>query len=129
MLYWAEGSKTGNAVRLTNSDARMVRFFCRFLVTALGIDPLNIRVSINVYTNNGLSIRDVENYWLRLLALPRTCLRKHTLKHMPTSSSGRARGRLPYGVCRVVVHSTEALQHIYGAIQEYGGFEEPAWLG
>jgi len=89
MLYWAEGSKTGNAVRLTNSDAHMVRFFCRFLVTALGIDPLDIRVSINVYTNNGLSIQDVEEYWLRMLDLPRTCLRKHTVNHMPTSSSGR----------------------------------------
>ena len=23
---------------------------------------------------------------------------------------------------------THLIQHIYGAIQEYGGFEEPAWL-
>jgi hypothetical protein len=56
-------------------------------------------------------------------------LRKHTLNHMPTSSSGRARNKLPYGVCTVYVHSTRVVQHIYGAIQEYGGFDEPAWLG
>jgi hypothetical protein len=24
--------------------------------------------------------------------------------------------------------NTWIVQHIYGAIQEYGGFEEPAWL-
>jgi len=24
--------------------------------------------------------------------------------------------------------STEIVQHIYGAIQEYAGFEEPRWL-
>jgi hypothetical protein len=48
---------------------------------------------------------------------------------MPTSSSGRAKNKLPYGVCTVVVHSTSVAQHIYGAIQEYAGFEEPAWLG
>jgi hypothetical protein len=47
---------------------------------------------------------------------------------LPTSSSGRARNKLPYGVCTLRVHSTWMVQHIYGAIQEYGGFDEPAWL-
>ena len=47
------------------------------------------------------------------------------LNHMPTSSSGRARNKLPYGVCTLRVHSTWMVQHIYGAIQEYAGFDEP----
>lgn len=47
---------------------------------------------------------------------------------MPTSSSGRAKNKLPYGVCTLRSHNTWMLQHIYGAIQEYGSFEEPAWL-
>lgn len=50
------------------------------------------------------------------------------LNHTPTSSSGRARKKLPYGVCTLTVCSTRLVQHIYGAIQEYGGFDEPAWL-
>jgi hypothetical protein len=129
MLYWAEGSKNRNDVRLTNSDTRMVRFFCRFLVESLGVDPRDIRVSINVHTNNGLTIGEIEAHWLEALGLPRTCLRKHTLNHTPTSSSGQARGRLPFGVCRVSLCSTQTVQHIYGAIQEYAGFHEPAWLG
>jgi hypothetical protein len=128
MLYWAEGSKDRNDVRLTNSDARLVRFFCRFLVESLAIDPHDIRLSINVYTNNGLTIAEIEEHWLKILGLPRSCLRKHTLNHTPTSSSGRARGRLPFGVCRVSVCRTQAVQHIYGAIQEYVGFDEPAWI-
>jgi hypothetical protein len=36
--------------------------------------------------------------------------------------------RLPYGTCRLMVHSTQVVQHIYGAIQEYGGFDRPEWL-
>ena len=55
-------------------------------------------------------------------------LRKHTLNHMPTSSSGRARHRLPYGIWTILVGSTRAVQHIYGAIQQYTGFDEPSWL-
>jgi hypothetical protein len=128
MLYWAEGAKGCNVVKLVNSDPHMVRFFRRFLVETLGVDPARLRVSVNVYTNNGLTIDQIERYWLKLLELPRTCLRKHTLNHMPTSSSGRARGRLPYGVCTLCLNNTEVVQHIYGAIQEYGDFVEPAWL-
>ena len=50
------------------------------------------------------------------------------VNHFPTSSSGRAKRKLPYGVCSLTVHSAWMLQHIYGAIQEYAGFDEPAWL-
>lgn len=93
------------------------------------VDARSLRRQGLVYTTNGLSIERIERRWLDLLDLPATCLRKHTLNHMPTSSSGRARNKLPYGVCTVYVHSTRVVQHIYGAIQEYGGFDEPAWLG
>jgi hypothetical protein len=33
-----------------------------------------------------------------------------------------------YGVCALELHSTRVVQHIYGAIQEYAGFDKPAWL-
>lgn len=128
LLYWAEGSKGRNAVKFSNSDARMAQLFRRFLTESLAIEPLAIRVSLNVYTTNDLSIDQIEKHWLDVLQLPRECLRKHTLDHLPTSSSGRARNKLPYGVCTLKVHSTHAVQHIYGAIQEYAGFDEPAWL-
>jgi hypothetical protein len=128
MLYWAEGSKSRNCLKLANSDPRMQQFFRRFLTASLGIDPERIRVSLNVYTTNGLAIEEIERYWLDLLDLPRTCVRKHTLDHMPTSSSGRGKNKLPYGVCSLRVNSTWAVQHVFGAIQEYAGFEEPAWL-
>lgn len=36
--------------------------------------------------------------------------------------------KLPYGTCRLVVHSTQVVQTIYGSIQEYGGFDRPEWL-
>jgi hypothetical protein len=128
MLYWAEGTKSRSAIQFTNSDPHMVRFFLRFLTDALGIEVPTIRLSLNVYTNNGLAIEEIESFWLNLLGLPKTSVRKHTLNHLPTSSSGRAKKRLPFGVCTLVVHNTWMLQHIYGAIQEYAEFDEPAWL-
>jgi hypothetical protein len=79
-------------------------------------------------TNNGLSIAEIECHWLSALDLPPQCLRRHILNHKPTSSSGLKRRKLPYGVCTLRLGSTRILQHIYGAIQEYAGFEEPRWL-
>jgi hypothetical protein len=128
MLYWAEGGKRRNCVKFANSDPHMVLLFRRFLTEALAIDRARICLAINAYTNNGLSIEEIEGFWLQLLDLPRCSVRKHTLNHLPTSSSGRARNRLRHGVCFLIVHSTRTIQHIYGAIQEYAGFEEPRWL-
>ena len=56
MLFWAEGSKRRNTIHFTNSDPQMLRFFRRFLVDALGLDPSDVHLSINVYTNNGMGI-------------------------------------------------------------------------
>jgi hypothetical protein len=128
MLYWAEGAKARNTIKFANSDPQMVLLFRRFLTDGLAIELDEIVMTLNVYTNNGLTIDEIERYWLDLLGLPPTAVRKHTLDHMPTSSSGRAKNKLPYGVCTLRVGSTWMLQHIYGAIQEYAGFDEPSWL-
>jgi hypothetical protein len=128
MLYWAEGAKSRNQAKFTNSDVRMLRLFRDFLVESLGVDIRQITLRLNVYTNNGLSVKEIESHWLDALELPRTCLRKHALNHTPTSSSGRAKGRLPYGVATLTLSCTQVVQHISGAIQEYAGFDEPAWL-
>lgn len=129
MLYWAEGAKARNTAALANSDVHVLRFFWRFLRECFGLAADDVVVSINVYTTNGLSIHHIERYWLDALDLPRSCCRKHLLNHTPTSSSGKKRHKLPYGVCTLrVKRSTWLVQHIYGAIQEYGDFEEPRWL-
>jgi hypothetical protein len=129
MLYWAEGSKKKNNLTFANSDLDMVRYFCHFLRVSLGVRPEQMTLRLNVYTGNGIPLREIEAHWLRALELPRSCLRGHTLDHTPTSSSGRKKNRLPYGVASIrVLRSTRLVQHIYGAIQEYAGFEEPRWL-
>ncbi len=129
MLYWAEGRKARNTVQLVNSDASMVRFFRDATRGCFGVGSERFALRLNVYLGNGLTLRQVEDHWLEALDLPRSCLRGHQVNHFPTSSSGRKRNRLPYGVGSLrVSRSTEIVQHIYGAIQEYGSFDEPRWL-
>jgi hypothetical protein len=129
MLYWAEGAKARNTLNFANSDLNMVKLFCRFLRECLDVPGERITLRLNVYTGNGISLREIENHWLRALDLPRSCLRGHTINHTPTSSSGNKKNRLPYGVAQIrVLKSTHLVQHVLGAIQEYGAFNEPGWL-
>jgi hypothetical protein len=50
------------------------------------------------------------------------------INRVPSSSRQRRGHILPYGTARLDVHSVFVIQSIYGAIQEYAGFERPAWL-
>jgi hypothetical protein len=129
LLYWAEGTKTRNTVELANSDIHLIRLFLRFLGGCFEIGPRQLAFSLHVYTGNGLSIEEIEARWLIQLALPRSCLRKHSIDLKPSPTSGIKKNKLPYGVGTIrVLKSTWLVQHIYGAIQEYGGFEESRWV-
>lgn len=128
MVYWAEGTKNRNSCQLSNSDPQMMRNFKMFLTDSMGISPEKMTIALNVHLGNGLSIEEIEEHWLDALDLPRSVLRKHTINNLPTSSSGKKTNKLPFGVCSLRVYSTELVQHIFGAIQQYGGFDEPRWL-
>jgi hypothetical protein len=128
MLFWAEGSKSRNQLKMCNSDPHMLRFFRRFLTESMNVAARRMRIRLHVYLGNGLSLEQIENFWLGALDLPPSCLRKHSINPLPTSSSGKKKNKLPHGVCTLTVNDTRLVQHIYGAIQEYGGFEDRSWL-
>jgi hypothetical protein len=128
MLYWAEGAKSRNRIVFVNSDPDMIVFFCKFLRESLQVENDAITIRIMCYTNNGISQQEIEEFWLKKLNLPSTSLRKTTVNVKPRSSQQRGR-KLLYGVCALnVIRSTQWLQHIYGAVQEYIGIDKPEWL-
>jgi hypothetical protein len=129
MLYWAEGSKNRNSVQFVNSDPAMVRFFVAFLRTYYRVADESFRVDCNLFADHVQRQREIEQFWLDTLGLPASCLRKSTVNVYSKYSQKKRKNRLPYGTVRVCVHSTAIVQQIYGAIQEYGGFERPEWLG
>ena len=105
----------------------MLVFFMRFLREPLAIPESKFIARVICYTNNGIAQQDIEDYWLHKLALPRTALRKTIVNVQPSSSKRRGR-KLLYGVCVLSVHSVRAVQHVYGAIQEYVGIDKPEWV-
>lgn len=127
MLYWGEGAKGRNMLSMANSDAALMQYFIRFLRECFEIPDEKLTVSINCYLNNDITLREIEDYWLDVLQLPRSCLRKGQVNNQPQSSQQKGR-KLLYGTCTLSVYSTQLLQHVFGAIQEYSGIDNPDWV-
>ena len=130
MLYWGEGSKGKNVVQMSNSDAVLLRLFVDFLREFFGVDDEKFSLHVSCYTTNGLTVGEIEKYWLEQLALPSSVLRKPNVNNHPKSSQQKSvKTKLIHGICSVKFHSTEIVQQIFGSIQEFVGFENEKWLG
>jgi len=128
MLFWAEGSRHTNCVRLTNSDPALVCLFASFLRHYFDVPDQKFRVWCNLFADHADLQHEVEQFWLDALGLPRECLTKSTVNVYSRYSKKIRKNTLPYGTCRLTVHDVRIVQHLYGAIQEYAGFERPEWL-
>lgn len=124
MLYWAEGAKKRNMLYFVNSDPNMVLLYMRFLREELNISNDACSIYIHCHTHDQDEIHRIEQYWLDLLGLSESCLRKTQIK----KGSDTRKNILENGVCGIAVYSTEITHQIFGAIQEYGGFDNPDWL-
>jgi hypothetical protein len=115
MLFWAEGSKIKNQITFTNSDVNMMKLFVRFLIESLGVSASDISMRINCFLNNENEIDGVHDYWIDQLNIKGCSIQKPTIKitNLPVDN---------FGVCCINVFDTKLTQQLYGAIQEYGGF-------
>ena len=87
------------------------------------------RVTCNLFADHIERQTEIEQFWLSTLELPAFSLCRSMVNVYSKYSQKKRRNKLPYGTCRLSVHSTAVVQSIFGAIQEYGGFKRPEWLG
>lgn len=86
------------------------------------------RVTCNLFADHRVHQHEIEQFWLDCLDLPAACLRRSTVNRYSKHSQKKRRNKLPYGTCRLALYDTTVVQHIYGAIQEYGGFDREEWV-
>jgi helix-turn-helix protein len=129
MLFWAEGSRNRHVVEFVNSDPEMVRVFVGFLRRWFPQSERKIRITCNLFADHAKHQREIEDFWLASLDLPRSSLRRSAVNRYSKYSQKKRRNKLPHGTCKVTVADTQIVQHLYGAIQEYGSFEREEWLG
>jgi hypothetical protein len=128
MLFWAEGSKGRNSVGFVNSDPAMIKFFVQFLRTCYAVTDSKITVTCNLFVDHETRQREIEDFWLQLVGVSRARLRKTTVNRYSKYSTKKRQNKLPFGTCRITVCDTSLVQNLYGAIQEYGGFEREEWV-
>lgn len=127
MLYWGEGAKSSNDLRMVNSDLNMLVLFKRFLKDCYNVSDKDISLRVSCYRNSSISVEGIEQYWLTGLSLSRENLRKTTIDPI-SKYSKKKRKTLTYGTCSMVVHDVLVVQSIFGALQEYGQFTKESWL-
>lgn len=128
MLYWAEGAKERNSLKIVNSDPALLSVFASFLREHFDVPSERMIIRCNLFADHAERQREIETHWLTQLALPASSLRKSTVNVYSKHSQKKRTNKLPFGTCELRVHSTQIVQTIYGSIQEYGGFERPEWL-
>jgi len=82
----------------------------------------------NLFVDHEAHQREIEDFWLHLVGVSRARLRKTTVNRYSKYSTKKRQNKLPFGTCRITVCDTSLVQNLYGAIQEYGGFEREEWV-
>jgi len=124
-LFWGEGSKCKNYVRLVNSDPKLMSFFINFLRKYFSVANEDVALTFQYYLDNGLTLEEIQTYWCNQLKLPKSCLRKCTLKSKYYSTS---KIKHPYGICSIAIGNTQIAQQIFGSIKEYVNDNSDKWL-
>jgi hypothetical protein len=62
MLFWAEGARERNAIKFTNSDPAMVRFFLSFLRRCLAVPDDRVTVTCNLFADHIERQREIEDF-------------------------------------------------------------------
>ena len=68
MLYAGESAKRDGAVKFANTDARLVRLFCRWLRHYFSIDESRLRGRL--YLHEGLDLDAAMQFWTGVTGIP-----------------------------------------------------------
>jgi hypothetical protein len=108
-IYAGEGSKTDGAVKLANSDPRIVAFFCRWLRAHFDVDESRLRVRL--YLHQGLDLDAAERHWTRVTGIPRMQFGK---AYRAVPDVGIRHNKHEYGCASVVYTCTKTHRRIMG---------------
>ena len=100
-LYWGEGNKKNkNAVRLGNTNPRLIKKFIEFLVKVLGVDVKRLKFGLQIFSD--MSESNILKYWLGELSKFKISRRQFfKVTVTPSRSIGNYREKSKYGVLTV----------------------------
>jgi hypothetical protein len=97
VLYWAEGAKTRNQLKMANADPRALRLFVRWIRSY--VDP-DAAFSLHLHLHEGNNEPAAREYWRAQTGLDTSNFYRTFIKPKGT---GHRKNHLPHGVCTVKV--------------------------
>lgn len=112
-LYWGEGGKTQNMVRLANSDPAVLAIIMKYFRITCAVPEHQFRGHIHTFAH--CDEKKAERYWSDITGIPLKQFFKTYKKQ--SSASKDKRHTLPMGTCQVYVHDTQLFFRIMAWIE------------
>ena len=123
VLYWAEGAKSRNHVRMANADPRALRLFIGWVRTF--VDPA-ARFSLPLHLHEGNDEVSARTYWSNQTGLLRANFHKTFIKPRGT---GHRKNHLEHGICTVKLRASadawNVIMEWIDSVAGHFGLEEP----
>jgi transposase-like protein len=98
LLYWGEGTKTGNMAIFANSDPLMIKTYMSWLRQCLQVDDSNIRAMVFCYPDT--NIEQSELYWSQITNIPIEQFYKAQVDERSNKSADN-QGKLKHGTLNI----------------------------
>lgn len=104
-LFWGEGTKSNmHAIRLGNSDPRLIKKFMEFLFTFFEVKRSDLRFGLQLFTD--IDIKQALEFWVKELEVEPTQFFRPTITI--SGSIGTYRKKSKFGVITVHYSNTKA---------------------
>lgn len=107
-VYIGEGSKSHGAIRVANSDPKIIKFCVRWFKEIFGLGSKNFRVRIHMYPDS--DIGKTLRFWSEELEVPLEQFQKTYIDNREGKKMFK-RGKLPYGTAHLTVQSAGRVEH------------------
>mgnify|MGYP001573687061 CR=1 FL=1 len=114
MLYWGEGTKSGNCVTLSNSNPKMVTLFLKFLRCVCNVSENRLRALLHIYSDH--NEEEVKIFWSHITKIPTSQFSK-TFVHK--KQGGTYKKNSEYGTISLRYSDKKLLEIINGWIKEF----------
>lgn len=114
-LYWGEGNKKNKmAVRLGNSDPRLIKKFLEFLYTTYAVEEHKVRFGLQIF--NDMNPQKVLSFWCEQLHVGKEKFGKVIVTK--SRGIGTYREKTNYGVLTIYVSNTKLRNMICSEIEK-----------
>lgn len=109
MLYWAEGAKSNETIKFSNSDPLMIKLMMRWFREICNVREEKFRIALHIHELH--CRKDMERYWSKITSVP---LKQFQKTYVKPTSLGQRRNVLYNGTCVICVFDKNLFRRMQG---------------